>query len=53
MGLGGGEGLAERVRGDYYERVKVGSVDEVVARIRGELLIAGLRGGGEEGQNYC
>jgi hypothetical protein len=37
------EGLAERVRGDYYERVKVGSVDEVVARIRGELLI-GLRG---------
>jgi len=35
MGLGGGEGLAERVRGDYYERVKVRSVEDVVARITG------------------
>jgi hypothetical protein len=35
MRLGGGEGLAERVRGDYYERVKVGSVEDVIARITG------------------
>ena len=66
MGLGGGEGLAERVRGDYYERVKVGSVEDVVARITGAddrgaewekrrrvrvRMIARIRVGGRDDEN--